>query len=140
VAAHIAIRLDIQKPQPDQQMGSASEAVVFAQAMLAGVDHVAFSASLDGRPVDPASGEFTPQPVSTETRVSTSMRIPLRRLTPGKHRFEISYRPDSDEPIRQTSVDFMVRKRHPSPILGIGLAAAALAAGAALVFRLRRRS
>jgi len=140
VTAHLAIRLDIQAPQPDQHVGPDTEVVIFAQPTLAGVDHVAFTASLDGRPVEPTSGRLTPQPVSTEIRVSTSTRIPLRGPTPGNHRFAISYRPDTDEPMRQTPVDFVVRIRPRSPLPWVGLAAAVLAAGVALITRCRRRS
>jgi hypothetical protein len=139
VAAHLAIRLDIQAPEPDQHVDPDTEVVIFAQPTLAGVDHAAFTASLDGRPVDPVSGRPTPQPVSTEIRVSASTRIPLHGLSSGNHRFTISYRPDTDEPIKQSTVDFVVRKRRVSRLPWVGLGAAALAVGAALTVNRRRR-
>lgn len=108
--AHLAIRLDIRAPESRQRLGSDTDVIVFAQPTLAGVDHVSFTATLDGEALDPATGRSSSQPVPLDIRVSTSKRIPLRNLTPGAHRFTISYRPDTDEPTRETTVEFTVRR------------------------------
>jgi len=106
VAAHLAIRLDIRSPQPGQQVGRDVDVVLFAQPTLAGVAQTTYTVSLDGRTVDPATGRLAPKATSAVIHVGSEARIPLRGLGRGGHVVMISYRPDADMPVVDTSVSF----------------------------------
>jgi hypothetical protein len=69
-AAHVAIRLDVMAPQANQTIGPDSELVVVARPMLLGVAEVSFTATVDSRPLDPATGRVTDQPVPVLIRVN----------------------------------------------------------------------
>ena len=140
-AAHLAIRLDIRAPQPGQHVGHDVDVVVFAQQTLAGVDQTSYSASLDGHPLDPASGRVIAQSQLSVIHVNAEVHIALRGLATGGHELAVSYRPDTDMPIFHTSVRFTVGPRR-APIALFGAAAIALAGLAAVVsfVVLRRRS
>jgi hypothetical protein len=127
-AAHLAIRLDIRWPQPGSSVGRSTDALVFAQATLAGVDSVTFTPLLDGQPVGP----------TRLIRVSTEEHVALPMLAPGHHTFAVRYRPDVDEPVTITSVAFTVRRpgSHAGVIAaGVALALVVVVAGGVLVAR-----
>ncbi|HEX9549401.1 MAG TPA: hypothetical protein VF942_18815 [Acidimicrobiales bacterium] len=139
-AAHLAIRVDIRYPQPDSHVGPDVTAVVFAQQTLAGVPQTTFSASLDGHPLDPATGRLVPQTETTVIRVGTETRIPLRRLAKGRHELAIAYRPDTDMPILHTAVNFTVGSGSSYRSVAVVVLAVAMASVVALaVIGVRRR-
>ena len=105
--AHLAIRLDIHAPQEGARVGRRVDLVIFAQPTLAGVDHTTFTVALDARPLDPTTGRTTAVPVPAIIAVSTTRTVVLDHLTPGKHQATVTYRPDVDEPLTRTSVDFV---------------------------------
>lgn len=115
--AHVAIRLDIMAPQANQAISPDSELVVVARPMLLGVPKTTFTATLDGRPVDPATGRVTDQPVPVLIRVNETKRIPLRGLPAGTHAVGVAYRPDRDAPVLHSSVPVVVRASRPARLL-----------------------
>jgi len=140
-AAHIVIRLDIRYPQPDSHVGPDVTALVFAQQMLAGVPQTTFSASLDGHPLDPATGRLVPQTEATAIRVGTETRIPLRGLAKGRHELAIAYRPDTHMSILHVAVNFTVGDRsfrQPLAVAVLGVATATVVALAVLGVRRHR--
>ena len=139
-SAHLAIRLDVRAPEAGQHVGTSTKAIVFAQAMLAGVDYVIFTTTIDGRPIDPASGAFAGRPAPSEIQVSTSREIPLRNLALGAHRLAVSYRPDVDEPTTETSVEFVVTSPRRRALPWVIATIAGLAAATVLLVRRRRRA
>jgi hypothetical protein len=108
-AAHLAIRLDIRAPEDGSTVGPHTDLVVYAQPTLAGVDHTTYRVILDGKSIDPTTGRPTSNETVTNIEVSTSHRTPLS-LAPGTHHLAVEYRPDIDEPVRDVSIDFTVRK------------------------------
>ncbi|MBV8958515.1 MAG: hypothetical protein JO087_07075 [Actinobacteria bacterium] len=108
-SAHLAIRLDIRAPEDGSKVGPRVELEVFAQPTLAGVDHTEFRVIVDGDSVDANTGKRTSSDDTTTIAVSTTHRTPLN-LAPGRHHVVVEYRPDIDEPVRQTAVDFQVRQ------------------------------
>ncbi len=139
--AHIAIVLLIRSPADGQHMGRNVSIVVVAQPALAGVNHTAFTAELDGRPVDPASGRITSESRSAVIKVGSTTTIPLRGLASGTHRFVIRYRADTDEPVTEKAVSLIVARSHGPRWWLVAASSAALlvvvAASAALVRRTR---
>lgn len=107
-AAHLAIRLDIRAPEEGSKVGTRSELEVYAQPTLAGVDHTTFRVIVDGKTVDANTGRPTSGDGTTNIAVMTTHRTPLN-LAPGHHQVAVEYRPDIDEPVQQTKVDFQVR-------------------------------
>ena len=135
-AAHLAIRLDIRAPEDGSKIGPHSELVVYAQPTLAGVDHTTYRVILDGKSIDPVTGRPTSDDTTTNIEVSTSRRTPLN-LTTGSHHLAIEYRPDIDEPVRDVSVDFTVRKAK-STRWADALIAGAVMVGVATLVAVRR--
>jgi hypothetical protein len=141
-AAHVAIRLDVMAPQANQTIGPDSELVVVARPMLLGVPEVSFTATVDGRPLDPATGRVTDQPVPVLIRVNQTKRIPPRGLTPGSHAVGVTYRPDRDAPVLHSTVPVTVtpgQGRLARLAVPAGLAVV-LVAAAAVVWRRRDRA
>jgi hypothetical protein len=134
--AHVAIRLDVMAPQANQTIGPDSELVVVARPMLLGVPEVSFTATVDGHPLDPATGRVTDQPVPVLIRVNETKRIPLRGLTPGSHAVGVTYKPDRDAPVLHSTVPVTVRQSRQDRLT---LAAAALGALLAAVLVVARR-
>jgi hypothetical protein len=141
-AAHVAIRLDVMAPQANQTIGPDSELVVVARPMLLGVPEVSFTATVDSRPLDPATGRVTDQPVPVLIRVNETKRIPLRGLTPGSHAVGVTYKPDRDAPVLHSTVPVTVtpgQSRLARLAVPAGLAVV-LVAAAAVVWRRRDRA
>jgi hypothetical protein len=137
-AAHVAIRLDVMAPQANQTIGPDSELVIVARPMLLDIPELTFTPTLDGRPLDPATGRPADRPVPLPIRVNQTRRIPLRGLAPGSHVLAISYRPDTDAPTLATTVPVTVtagRSRLARLALPAGLAVLLLAAAAAVIWR-----
>lgn len=139
-AAHLAIRLDIRSPQPGQHVGRDVDVVLFAQPTLAGVAQTTYTVTVDGRTVDPAAGSFAPHATSAVIHVGTEARIPLRGLGRGGHVVTISYRPDADMAVVDTSVSFTAGGpgAH-TPFLSSAAPFAVVLVGAALVLLALRR-
>jgi len=138
-SAHLAIRVDIRYPPPEARVGSDLDAILFAQPTLAGVAQTTYTLSLDGHPIDPASGRPESQVMASVIRVNTEVRVPLRHLSRGHHELVVAYRPDVDMPVFKTSVGFSVggrpvRRR----LLVVVLGAVALVAIALVARALRR--
>ena len=137
--AHVGIVVVIRSPTDGQDVGGDLSIDVAAQPALAGVDHATFTAELDGRPVDPASGRITTESVPAVIRVGATTRISLRGLVLGEHRFLIRYRADTDEPATQTAVSFVVVPSNGTRRWLIATSGAALlAVGAGGVWLMRR--
>jgi hypothetical protein len=142
-AAHVAIRLDVMAPQANQTIGPDGELVIVARPMLLGIPEVTFTATVDGRPLDPATWRPADRPVPVPIRVNQTRRIPLRGLAPGNHVLAISYRPDTDAPTLATTVPVTVIAGQSRPArlaLPAGLAVMLLAAAAAVMRRRRDRA
>jgi hypothetical protein len=140
--AHVPIVLLVMAPQDGQTVDPNPQVVIYAQRTLGGVDQVAYTLILDQKPVDPASGRTGaawPAPI----RAGQQAHLPLHDLAPGRHRLELRYRPDKDEPVMGDSVAFTVRApAAPSQrtmMLAVALGLAAAAAGAGWWARRQRR-
>jgi len=141
--AHVAIRLDVMAPQANQTVGPDSELMVVARPMLLGIPEVTFIATVDGRPLDPATGHPADRPVPVPIRVNQTRRLPLRDLAPGRHVLAVSYRPDIDAPTLVTTVPVTVaagQNRLARLVLPAGLAILLAAAAAAVVRRRHSRA
>jgi hypothetical protein len=139
-AAHVAIRLDIRSPAPDATVDSNVSVIVVAQPTLAGVDHVAFTAALDGRPVDPRTGRRVTETRPMKIPASSSRTIPLRNLPSGRHEITLRYRPDLDEQPSVASVRFTVRRAAgQGRLVGIVAGTATLLGAGAVGLRLHAR-
>ncbi|MGH2683384.1 MAG: hypothetical protein ACRDIX_09155 [Actinomycetota bacterium] len=138
-AAHIAIRLDIRAPQPGQRVPPDTSAVIFAQRMLGGRDRVDFTVTLDGRTLDPETGRVggTGSPATIE--VDQTLRIPLRSLATGSHALTVTYRPDTDAPILENSVEFVVGESSGAPFAVAAVGSIAVLALASMLLMHRRR-
>lgn len=140
-AAHVAIRLDVMAPQTNQTIGpNDSELVIVARPMLLGIPEVTFTATVDGRPLDPATGRPADRPVPVPIRVNQTKRIHLRGLAPGRQVLAISYRPDTDSPTLVTTVPVTLtadQSRLARLALPAGLAVLLVAVAVAVVLRRR---
>jgi hypothetical protein len=132
--AHVPIVLLVMAPQDGQTVDPNPQIDIYAQRTLGGVDQVAYTLTLDQRPIDPASGRISaarPTPI----RAGQHAHVPLHDLAPGQHRLELRYRPDNDEPVMGDTVAFTVRapgaptKRTMIVAIGVALAAVAAATG-----------
>lgn len=138
--AHVPIVLLVLSPEDRQTVGSDPEVVIYAQRTLGGVEQVAYTLTLDQRPIDPGTGRLAAG--SGQIRAGQRVRVPLHDLSPGAHQLKVSYRPDQDEPVMTTTAAFTVRSAPAGswpvvPVaIGVGLAAAA---GAAAAWWARRR-
>jgi hypothetical protein len=141
-AAHVAIRLDIMASQANQTIGPDSELVMVARPILLGVPEASFIATVDGRPVDPATGRVTEQPVPVLIRVNETKRIPLRGLTPGGHAVGVTYKPDRDAPVLYSTVPVTVTpgQSRLARLAVPAVVAVVLVAAAAVVWRRRDRA
>lgn len=109
--------------------------------MLLGIPEVRFTATVDGRPLDPATGRPADRPVPVPIRANQTRRLPLRGLAPGRHVLAVSYRPDTDAPTLATTVPVTVtagQNRLACLVLPAGLAV--LLAAVAAVRRRRNRT
>jgi sensor c-di-GMP phosphodiesterase-like protein len=110
--------------------------------MLLGIPEVTFTATVDGRPLDPATGRPADRPVPLPIRVNQTRRLPLRGLAPGRHVLAVSYRPDTDAPTLVTTVPVTVtagQSRLTRLAVPAGLVVV-LVAAAAVVWRRRDRA
>jgi hypothetical protein len=139
--AHVAIRLDILEPQPDQVVGPHPTVVVFAQPMLAGADRTTFVPTLDGVPIDPDSGATVTAPQHVEIRAGERRRLSLRGLDDGEHVITLTYSPDIDVEPTTASVTFRVGSAGGGVSAGLiaGLIAFAVAVAVGAVRAWRRR-
>jgi hypothetical protein len=106
--AHTAIRLDIRAPAPDAVVSRHTDAIIAAQPMLGDQASVSFTATIDGTGVDPRTGRPTRRLRAVRIAASRTRHIPLRSLTAGTHQLSIVYRPDMDEPVTSTTVEFSI--------------------------------
>jgi hypothetical protein len=138
--AHVPIVLLVLSPEDRQTVGSDPEVVIYAQRTLGGVEQVAYTLTLDQRPIDPATGRLAAG--SGQIRAGQRVRVSLHDLSAGAHQLKVSYRPDQDEPVMTTTAAFTVRSapagNWPVVPIAIGVGLAALA-GAAVAWWARRR-
>jgi hypothetical protein len=141
--AHVPIVLLILAPKADQTVGSDTTVRVLAQRTLGGVDQVAFTPTIDGRPLDPTTGRATTRPVPVLIHAGQTLQLPLRGLSAGQHVATVTYRPDRDAPVMRNTVSFGARGSpgHLPLVAALAALAAALlgTGGAAAVLLTRRR-
>jgi hypothetical protein len=140
--AHVPIVLLVMAPQDGQTVGPNPQVVIYAQRTLGGIDQVAYTLTLDQKPVDPASGDVgAARPA--QIRAGQQTHVPLHDLAPGQHRLALRYRPDRDEPAMSDTVAFTVRapaaRNLPTVPVAIGIGLVLAATAGATTWWVRRR-